>query len=100
MTKEDLYLTQKRKGLIEHASPFNGKTFGGTLFEIKEDSMGALDIEKTFCTPSACHSCGVCCATFPCTFAPSDFLDIYDFEYMKSIIDTGLVCISYSEYDA
>ncbi len=43
-----------------------------------------------------CERCeGACCKTFPCTFSPYDFVDIDDFEYMKSILDTGYFVISY-----
>lgn len=94
MTREELYLIKKKQGLIAHANPFHGKTFCGTLFEINTDNIEKLDIETTFCTPNICNHCGACCQTFPCVFAPSDFLDLNDIEYMKSILDTGLVCIS------
>ena len=52
---------------------------------------------SSFTGSEICKNCwqsDCCCNKYPCIFAPSDFLDITDIEYMKKILDTGLVCVS------
>lgn len=41
-----------------------------------------------------CKRCeGECCKSFPCAFSPDDFIDVDDFDYMKTILDTGFFVI-------
>ena len=41
-----------------------------------------------------CKLCdGGCCKHFPCAFLPDDFVDVDDFNYMKTILDTGFFVI-------
>lgn len=94
MTKEEIYLKRKKEELIRHVNKFNERNQGKYQFPI--DSKN-LDIENTFCNSSLCSKCGNCCSTFPCVFAPSDFLDITDINYMSKLLDTGLICLSQSE---
>ena len=52
---------------------------------------------KAFLNNEMCKECisdDRCCNKYPCIFAPSDFLDITDMDYMKSILDTGLVYVN------
>ena len=57
------------------------------------------DLIKTLTSNNCkkCLQCSCCCNRYPCVFAPSDFLDITDIEYMKRIIDTELVLVSVSK---
>lgn len=94
MTKEEIYLKRKKEELIRHVNKFNERNRSGYQFQIDSEN---LDIESTFCNSHLCDKCGNCCATFPCIFAPSDFLDITDIDYMSELLDTGLICFSQSE---
>ena len=62
---------------------------------VKKDDKISLDKENVFeklQTTEVCKKCkGYCCTFFPKVFSPSDFLDLNDFEYLKSILDTGLI---------
>jgi hypothetical protein len=47
------------------------------------------------CISKRCSRCkGGCCKNFPCTLSPLEFLDIEDIDYMKSILDTGILTIA------
>lgn len=94
------YLEHKKKNLIRLVDNYNETESDKYKFQIKDKTT--LDIEKEFCRPELCKKCGTCCYTFPCVFSPSDFLDISDTDYMKSILNTGLICISalYDEFDS
>ena len=92
---EDIYLAYKKKNVINIVNRFKER-FGDRVppFPVDEST---LDLEKTFCTPEVCSKCeNSCCSIAPCIFSPSDFLDLYDLDYMKGILDTGLLCISHS----
>ena len=46
--------------------------------------------------PDLCSNCkGACCNDYPCPYSPNEFIDINDLDYMRSILDTGLVVIEY-----
>lgn len=61
-----------------------------SLFELNQDNF-----KESFCNSNICKVCkGSCCKRGPCIFSPYDFLNITDIDYMKGILDTGLVCIS------
>ena len=50
--------------------------------------------ERNLTNGELCHKCGgKCCRNYPCVFSPEDFIDIYDLDYMKSILDTGYFVI-------
>ncbi len=58
--------------------------------------------EETSTDRELCHKCGgSCCKNYPCVFSPRDFIDIYDSDYMKSILDTGYFVIdTFFRYEA
>ena len=44
-----------------------------------------------------CKNCiqgDCCCNKYPCIFSPNDFIDITNIDYMKSILDTGLIYVN------
>lgn len=96
MTMEEKYLNHKKKGLLEHVRKFNERNHDVWQFPINENNF---DIEHTFCSPDVCRDCGRCCSNFPCVFAPSDFLDITDLDYMRRLLDTEVICISEVNWD-
>lgn len=87
MTREEAYIRYKKMGLLEHISSYNEKLSNQLNLE-------NFDIEKSLCRQSQCQYCGSCCQTFPCVFAPTDFLDIENMDYMRDILNTGLLCLS------
>lgn len=95
MSLEEQYLIHKKKELIRLVNIHNNRALDLDYFEITQDYAN-LDIEKTFCSPSMCKKCGACCNQFPCAFAPNDFLDINNPEYMLQILKTGLVVLAVS----
>lgn len=95
MTKEQIYLNHKKEILIKLVDLYNKKHSAKYQFSINNND---LDIEKTFCTSERCKKCGGCCSKFPCAFSPDDFLDINDLEYMRKILDSGVICITKSHY--
>lgn len=94
---EKNYLEQKKKTILNLVNQFK-EEYGNQAFpwELTKEN---IKLEKVFCNSKLCSNCGDCCASAPCIFSPSDFLDISDREYMRSILDTGLVCISRSPDD-
>lgn len=63
------------------------------LKNIDENSSNFFDNFKS----EACKECygeSCCCYKFPCIFSPDDFYDINNLEYMKKILDTGLICVN------
>ncbi len=92
MTKEEQYIEHKKQNLIRLVDAYNEVAPDDKKFQIIDRNN--LDIEKNFCKPQICRYCGRCCVGFPCAFSPNDFLDITDIDYMKNILDTGLICIS------
>lgn len=87
---EKKYLEWKRKNIINLV---RGK------YGYKELTQDNANLEEVFCNPTLCSNCGECCHTAPCIFSPYDFLDICDIDYMKNILNTGLICISGSPDD-
>ena len=66
------------------------------LLKEKKQKLIDNDLQLTL-TSDICKNClqdSCCCNKYPCIFSPKDFIDITDLEYMKKIIDTGLICIS------
>lgn len=60
-----------------------------------------MDISQDSCQfkEDLCAVCGNCCKNVPCTYSPRDFLDIRDIDYMRRILDTGVVTIvNYNNY--
>lgn len=88
MSKEREYLEHKKKTLIDLVNNYNKRYVKEYQYEIDEDN---LDIKEAFC--SSCRGCGKCCRRFPYVYSPRDFLDIIDLDYMRKILDTGVVTI-------
>ena len=89
MSEERKYLEHKKKTIIDLVNKYNSTSDKEHQFEIDEEN---LDISKIFCFNS-CKGCGKCCGSFPCVYSPRDFLDITDLDYMRRILDTGVVSI-------
>ena len=50
---------------------------------------------KNSCFGEKCKTCkGCCCETYPCTLSPKEFIDINNIDYMKSVLDTGILAIA------
>ena len=89
---ERIYLEYKKKNIIDLVEKFK-KYYGNEVFsvDLKQDMFNF----EEFLRPELCRDCGgYCCTNSPCLFAPSDFLDIDDIDYIRAVLDTGLVCIS------
>ncbi len=80
MTEEEYYALWKRKTL---------------LLEIKNQrKIDESCVENTLCDYHLCQLCGGdCCQSYPCAFSPFDFLDLRNLNYMRPILNTGIVCI-------
>ena len=94
MTDEKIYLKHKKEALLKLVDAYNNRVPKDKNFIVNSDDF---NIEETFCTPSLCGTCGACCETFPCVFAPTDFLNLKDLEYMRGILNTGILCITKSQ---
>lgn len=92
MSKEKEYLEHKKNTLINLVNNYNSCHSEFYQFKIDKEN---LDIKKSFCSSEYCTDCGRCCKRFPCIFSPNDFLDITDLDYMRKILDTGVVTIVY-----
>ena len=58
-------------------------------------SNGLVKSENDCVKPEWCSVCkGGCCKSFPCTFSPEDFIDVTNIDYMKKLIETGVIVIS------
>lgn len=58
-----------------------------------DESNGVVKGEED-CICEDCIKCGgACCKSSPCTLSPREFLDIEDLDYMKSILDLGVLSI-------
>ncbi|MCX4365499.1 MAG: hypothetical protein OSJ70_06985 [Bacilli bacterium] len=88
MELEKEYLEHKKKTIIDLVNRYNRSYVKEYQFGIDEEN---LDIHQTFC--SGCKGCGKCCDRFPCVYSPRDFLDITNLDYMRRILDTGVVTI-------
>lgn len=95
MSKEAEYLRHKKKTLADIIEKYNKRTW--ELYPIDSDN---IDISKQFCASNdICRECGNCCKKCPCTYSPYDFLDIEDIDYMRRILDTGVVTlVNYNNY--
>lgn len=91
MSKEAEYLEHKKKTIINIIKSYNIWQDWYSKFEIDEEN---LDIDA-FSYPNYCNGCGACCRHFPCAYSPNDFLDITDLDYMRKILNTGVVTIMY-----
>ena len=91
MTKEEAYIKHKKKNIIRLVNKYNKRASHDNSFQINENN---LDLENTFCNPKRCKGCGECCQKFSCVFSPGDFLNITDLDYMRNILNSGIVCIS------
>lgn len=93
---ENMYLEHKKKIVINIINSFRGKYgYKAFPFELNQDNF---NMQELLCNAKLCSTCGGgdCCHTAPCIFSPYDFLDIRDVDYMKNILNTGLICISKS----
>ena len=63
-----------------------------TLSDISEGVIKKIDdcLDHDYC--AGCKGC--CCSNCPCGFSPNDFIDINDLDYMKTLLNTGLLAIS------
>lgn len=94
---EKKYFEHKKKTVIDIVNVFQKwKGYRAFPFQLNQDT---LDLEEQFCNPKLCSSCGSCCSVAPCVFSPYDFLDLCNLDYMRNILNTGLVCISRSSLD-
>lgn len=94
---EKNYLKQKKKSIINLVNQFKER-YGSEAFPF-ELTQNIVNLEEIFCNSKLCSNCGECCSTAPCIFSPYDFLDICDIDYMRNILNTGLICISRSPSD-
>lgn len=61
---------------------------------IEFNSYGRKDSLES-CLYDRCAECrGGCCKNYPCTLSPKEFLDIKDIDYMKGVLDTGVITIA------
>lgn len=91
------YEQKRYKYIIDYINQLK-EMYGDKVFPF-EMMQNTINLEKMFCNSKLCSSCGECCSTAPCIFSPYDFLDIQNMEYMKNILNTGLLCISVSPND-
>ena len=95
MTYEEKYKKHKREFVLKTIE-FHNNTSHEPI-EIKKDFQTYEDFLNT---PEICAKCGgKCCQHYPCLFSPYDFLDVTNIEYMKRIIELGIICIAKSCYD-
>ena len=97
MTLDEKYNNYKKQGLKNYFDEnFSGERYAQDLPKLDDST----ELSDTFCTPNICANCrGHCCQTYPCAFSPEDFIDINDMDYMRNILDLGLICISLTETD-
>ncbi len=86
MTKEKQYIAKKKKGLYDFFYPL--------LSEVGKRNVNEDNILNYFINHDACKNCGECCNHIPCIFSPNDFIDINDLDYMKGIMEIGLIRVS------
>lgn len=93
MTIEENYINGRRKVIERKVSEFC-YAHGGLPFSFPkdDDSFFSCFTDQEIC--ATCSNC--CCAVHPCKYSPYDFIDITDINYMSSILDLGLLCISES----
>lgn len=89
MNEEKQYLAHKKKTLIDLVNKYNSCYVDEYKFKIDEENFDIKDL----CHPEYCEGCGKCCKRFPCVYSPNDFLDITDLDYMREILNTGVVTI-------
>ena len=57
-------------------------------------SYNQVDILKR-CLCDVCDKCkGECCQNSPCVMSPNEFVNINDMDYMKNVLDTGVLTIA------
>ena len=60
-----------------------------------EKSKGVVKSQDNCISYERCAKCkGDCCKHFPCAFAPEEFLNLQDKDYIRSLLETGLIIIS------
>ena len=87
MTLEEKYINKKKKDLCDYINSVESN------INVTEDN-----IFKLLTDSNICKNCRKCCNHIPCIFRPNDFIDINDLDYMKNILETGLIRISYVLY--
>ncbi|MBR4351162.1 MAG: hypothetical protein IKP98_02965 [Bacilli bacterium] len=61
---------------------------------VESCSYNTVDMVKS-CLCSECAKCkGNCCSNYPCTLSPREFIDINNIEYMKNVLDIGVLAIA------
>lgn len=94
------YLIYKKENLLRLVANYNKQVIEDNKFQINEEDF---DIRNNFCKPEICNhrsGCFHCCVHFPCKFSPKDFLDITNIDYMRNILNTGLICIGNTSKDS
>ena len=87
MTIEEKYIARKKKNLYDFFYPF--------LSEKGKRDINEDNILNYLINSDVCKNCGECCNHIPCIFSPNDFIDINNLDYMKGIMETGLIRVSY-----
>ena len=96
MTYEEKYFQMRRKFILKTIDLYNS-TSSYPDIEIKKEYK---EFDEFLGTPEICTECGgLCCKHFPCLFSPYDFIDVNNIEYMKKILDLGIITIGKSCYD-
>ena len=61
------------------------------VYEITSEKN--IDFSKILNNES-CNKCkGCCCKNCPCGYSPREFTNLNDIDYMKDILDSGILCI-------
>lgn len=61
------------------------------IYKIIKDKNIHLD---KFLNKEKCNKCkGCCCKSCPCGYSPREFINLNDIDYMKNILDLGILCI-------
>lgn len=95
MNKEELYIENRKRVIRRRMEIFN-KRHPLAPLTLPENTSGFFECLTNSAVCSGCTE--RCCVCFPCKYSPYDFLDLNDLEYMSSILDLGLLCISETNY--
>ena len=89
MTNEESFLEKKKEYLMKYVKDYNQ--------DVQEDKKVYVNSENPYCSlcnKEICKNCkGYCCTLKPKFFSPNDFIDISNLDYMREILNTGLISI-------
>ncbi|MBE6161274.1 MAG: hypothetical protein E7158_03540 [Firmicutes bacterium] len=89
MTTEEIYLNKKKEYLVKKVKAYNEMAV-----ENKKINLDSENPYCSLCNKEICKKCkGYCCALKPKFFSPNDFYDISDLNYMREILNIGLISI-------